>query len=173
MRECDGPWATSRECIRLPLEVIILSPFALRLYRAAEQETDSHYSRIHVPNTPKIGCLTCCKFSFFFNCRPSRDCKPVYPSPLAFVLQSLGFFLSSVALSFHGGFVRCLCGAGSTTWCLGKMNSAFESWHASTIQFGRTPLPVMVIWPFQPHSGVVRGAWIGDANSVRSLSLIH
>jgi len=43
---------------------------------------------------------------------------PAHPSPLAFVLLSLEFFLFGIALSFRGGFSWCLI----DTLALRRMN---------------------------------------------------
>jgi len=43
---------------------------------------------------------------------------PVHPSPLAFILLSLEFFLVVIALSFRGGFPWCLIDALAS----GQMN---------------------------------------------------
>ena len=43
---------------------------------------------------------------------------PVHPRPLAFILLSLEFFLLGIALSFRGGFPRCLIDALAS----GQMN---------------------------------------------------
>jgi len=42
----------------------------------------------------------------------------VHPSPLVFILLSLEFFLVRIALSFRGGFPRCLI----DTLASGQMN---------------------------------------------------
>ena len=89
---------------------MIVSPVAMQLYRAAELETDSYSYQLHVPYAPKIGDPTQCGFLFIFNSILSRDYKPVHPSPLAFILLLLENFLSGIALSFCGGFSRCLIG---------------------------------------------------------------
>ena len=64
--------------------------------------------RIDVPNTPKAGYLTRYRLFFSLNSILSRYYKPVYPRPLAFMILSLEIFLFFIALSFGGGFTRCL-----------------------------------------------------------------
>ena len=82
----------------------------MQLYCTVELETDSYSYQLHVPYAPKIGDPTRYGFLFIFNSILSRDYKPVHPSPLAFILQSLEIFLSGIALSFRGGSSRCLIG---------------------------------------------------------------
>jgi len=38
-KESNSLWATSAQCRRLPLHIILLSQFATQMYQAAEQET--------------------------------------------------------------------------------------------------------------------------------------
>jgi hypothetical protein len=85
----------------MPLDVIMLFLLATQMYQAAELEMDTQSSHIHVPNIPKIGRLTRCGLPFFSNSRLLRYYNPVHPSPLAFILLSLGFFLLGIALSFR------------------------------------------------------------------------
>jgi hypothetical protein len=74
--------------------------FATQMYQAAELEMDMYSHHIHVLNTPKIGHPTHCSILFFSNSRLSRYYNPVHPSPLAFILLLLEFFLFRIALSF-------------------------------------------------------------------------
>jgi len=77
-----------------------------QMHQAAELEmvTPSYHSC--VPNTPKFAALPAVGFYFFnFNSGLSKYYKPVHPSPLAFILLLLEFFLFGIALSFGGGFL--------------------------------------------------------------------
>jgi len=67
--------------------------------------------RIDVPNTPKSCGHTHCRLFLNFKSRLLRYSKPVYPSPLAYILLSPEFFLFGIALSFRGGFSLCLIDA--------------------------------------------------------------
>ena len=64
--------------------------------------------QIGAPNTPSICYLTCYSQYIDFNSILSRYYKPVHPSPLAFIMLLLEIFLFRIALSFGGGFLRCL-----------------------------------------------------------------
>jgi len=78
----------------------------MQMYQAAELETVTLLCQSCVSQYPQICCLACCGLFFFFNSRLSRYYKPVHPSPLAFKLLLLEFFLFGIALSlvvrFHG-----------------------------------------------------------------------
>ena len=74
-----------------------------------------------VPNTPKIGYLTCDRLLFYFDSILPRGYKPVYPSPLVFIIRLLEIILYIIALSFGGGFSGCLDDS-----C--RMNSTIASW---------------------------------------------
>jgi len=143
-RESTSPRATAAWCTRLPLHVIILLPFAPWMYQATELETFADFLQIGVPNTPRIGYLTCHGLLFYFNSILSRDYNPVYPSPLAFIILLLEIILFRIALSlvvvFRGAWMTLAEWiAKSPAGTLGTHSA--HTRHTGTIR----PLPIMVI----------------------------
>ena len=82
---------------------MIVSPVVMQLYRAAELEMDSYLYQLHVPYAPQIGRPTHFRVYLFIYSTLSGYYKPVHPSPIAYILPWLEFFLFVFALSFHGG----------------------------------------------------------------------
>jgi len=102
--------------IHQPLVHIVMDCPCMYLYLPYSRCTctkpqNRNCDRIDVPNTPKSCGHTHCRLFLNFKSRLFRYSKPVYPSPLAYILLSLEFFLFGVALSFRGGFSLCLIDA--------------------------------------------------------------
>jgi len=88
-------------CSRLPLHVRLSSPFAVQIYQAAELEMLLHRCSQYLENYYD----TSCELVFYFNSTLSRYSKPIYPSPLAFILLPLELFLFGIALFFRWWFL--------------------------------------------------------------------
>ena len=93
-------------------------PFAMRMYQAVELETAAPM----FPIPPKLATLLCDRLLFYFDSILPRGHKPVYPSPLVFIIRLLEIILYIIALSFGGGFSGCLDDS-----C--QMNSTIAGWH--------------------------------------------